>query len=295
MSITVQHCPLCSSTQSLPFDQRTFRGQPVANRLCRACGLVYQSPRMTDVELEAFYAESYRQLYQGSQGPDSKDLAVQRGRARALLAFARRHIPAVSRHLDIGCSSGLLLQQFHQVYSCQPTGIEPGDAYRRYAQEQGLEVFASLPELRASNQAPFDLVSLAHVLEHIPAPVEYLEALGAGLLSPGGWLLIEVPNLYAHDSFEVAHLVAYSPHTLRQMLQKSGFDITGFQEHGQPRSAILPLYLTALARPSASPLPGGSQVTPESGVRRKRRLGMLRRRVLTRLTPRRAWLPVAGA
>ncbi len=50
------------------------------------------------------------------------------------------------------------------------------------------------------------LISMFHVLEHLPDPVGYLSALRQKFLEPDGWLLIEVPNLYAHDCFEVAHL-----------------------------------------------------------------------------------------
>ena len=90
MSIQVETCPLCGGSQSRLFDQRSFRGQPVTNRVCRACGLVYQSPRMSDAELEEFYARTYRQLYQGKDEPDAKDLAVQRGREISDLVHAAR-------------------------------------------------------------------------------------------------------------------------------------------------------------------------------------------------------------
>ena len=76
MSIEVASCPLCGTAYSQTFDQREFRGYPVSNRICSTCGLVFQSPRMSDEELSQFYAEEYRKLYQGNAGPDPKDLAV---------------------------------------------------------------------------------------------------------------------------------------------------------------------------------------------------------------------------
>jgi 2-polyprenyl-3-methyl-5-hydroxy-6-metoxy-1,4-benzoquinol methylase len=290
--MTVESCLLCGSRQSVPFDQRQFQGITVSNRLCRTCGLVYQTPRMSDAALAEFYEDEYRRLYQGSAGPNPKDLAVQRARAASLVVFARAHLQTVTRHLDIGCSAGLLLQAFRKAYSSQPSGIEPGAAYRTYTQQAGLQVFATLEELKTSSPAPFDLISMAHVLEHLPDPVGYLADLRRGLLAGAGWLLVEVPNLYAHDSFEVAHLASYSAHTLAQTLKKAGYTIVQLEQHGRPRSALLPLYLTVLARPAAS---STDQPVPENGVRRKRQWGMLRRRILTRLSPRRAWLPVDAA
>ena len=283
----VSSCPLCGRNQSALFDQRTFQGLPVTNRICQACGLVFQSPRMTDAERAAFYSAEYRQLYQGWEGPDAKDLAVQSKRAESLLAFCQGKLPGAKRYLDIGSSAGLLLEAFRQAYGCQVVGVEPGEAYREFARQSGLEVVASLEELEQDGGTRFDLISLAHVLEHLPDPVHYLANLRESLLEREGWLLVEVPNLYAHDSFEIAHLASFSAHTLRQALGRAGFEIVALEAHGRPRSRILPLYLTALARPVNGIVP--SKVQPESRVQLKRWWGMARRGLLSRVFPRWAW------
>ncbi len=296
MPENITHCPLCSAVKSSQFDRREFRGQPVSNLICSTCGLVFQSPRMTGEELNAFYEQQYRELYQGQEGPGPDDLAVQRSRAESLLAFAAPQINSLANHLDIGCGAGLLLQKFRKHYECRSIGIEPGNAYRDYARSAGLKVYPSLDALRAeradqqTSTRRFDLISLAHVLEHLPEPVAYLQSLRADLLEDDGWLLVEVPNLYCHDSFEIAHLVSYSPHTLTQTLKLAGFSPISLIQHGEPRSHILPLYLTVLARPEeqiSQTIPA-----PEKGVRRKRQLGLLHRKILVRLFPDRAWIPV---
>lgn len=281
-------CPLCGSGRSQFFDRREFRGQVVTNRLCQECGLVYQSPRMTEAESAAFYAEEYRLLYEGSTDPTVRNVTVQRARAESLFTFARPVVEKVARHLDIGCSLGILLQRFAETYHCQPVGIEPGEAHRAHARKEGLAVYAALEEVEKAGEARFDLVSMSHVLEHLPNPVEYLAHLRETLLTPDGWLLLEVPNLYAHDSFEVAHLLAFSPHTLREVLRKSGFSTVKFERHGRPNSALIPLYLNALCRPAAQTYL--SAVCPEKWVGLKRRAGMLRRRILSGFFPKRAWL-----
>ncbi len=283
----VRVCPLCGSHRSRLFDYRLFRGQPVFNRICGQCGLVYQSPRLTDAEREAFYTREYRLLYGGSAEPTSRDLAVQRARAEALLAFCRPFLAIISAHLDIGCSTGILLQHFARAYSCHATGIEPGESHRSYAQQQGLEVYASLAELEQSRSAPFDLISMIHVLEHLPSPAEYLTHLRHCLLTPDGWLLIEVPNLYAHDCFEIAHLFSFSTHTVRQTLYQAGYQIVHLERHGRPRSQLVPYYITVLARPC--PTRRTTSTRPERMVGLQRKLGLLRRKLLTRLFPRQAW------
>jgi SAM-dependent methyltransferase len=287
MPETVTHCPLCNSDHSRLFDQRQFRGQTVTNRVCLNCGLVYQSPRMTEAESAEFYAAEYRRLYQGDEGPNAKDLTVQRARADSLYEFAHRHIAYITRHLDIGCSSGLLLQRFREGFGSQPVGIEPGDAYRAHARALSIPIYASLEELKQSETARFDLISMAHVLEHLPDPVGYLANLRETLLAPGGALLLEVPNLYAHDSFETAHLLSFSPRTLAATVEQAGYEIIQLDAHGRPYSEIIPFYLTLLAKAKSQ----GNTVSlrREKNVGLKRRLGLLRRRIVSRLLPKKAW------
>ena len=148
----VKNCPLCNSDLNKLFDTRTFAGKVVENRICRSCGFVFQSPRMTSQEADSFYASEYRRLYQGSSGPNPKDLRMQQLRADSLAAYAGGHIKQVSRHLDIGCSAGLLMHSMNHAFHCETVGIEPGQAYREYAIESGLKVYASLIELQADGE-----------------------------------------------------------------------------------------------------------------------------------------------
>jgi 2-polyprenyl-3-methyl-5-hydroxy-6-metoxy-1,4-benzoquinol methylase len=295
----VSHCPFCGGTESRLFDRREFRKQPVTNRICAACGLVFQSPRLAESELERFYESDYRRLYQGEEGPTSGDLAVQEKRAGGLLATLRAcpeiglspRVPGrVLRHLDMGCSSGLLLKRFEDALGTHPVGVEPGTAYREYARQQGLTVYASLHDLLEARERPFDLVSMIHVLEHMPDPAGTLIQLRETLMVDSACLLLEVPNLYAHDCFEVAHLVSFSAHTLSQVVQRAGYEVVALRRHGWPRSRLLPLYITLIARPALA-LHRTFLLLPERGVAVKRRLGLFRRRVLQKIFPHLAWLP----
>lgn len=287
MTFSIEQCPLCGGSHSKIFDQRRFRDQLVINRLCIHCGMVFQSPRMTDDELSAFYQAEYRQLYQGSAGPNAKDLAIQRERAEVLVEFAQPVLQPGNRHLDIGCSSGLLLQGFATKVASNPVGIEPGDAYRSYAQASGLLVYPSLEALLADQPEPFGLISMAHVLEHIAEPVAYLRTLREKLLSSDGWLLLEVPNLYAHDSFEVAHLLAFSPRTLQQTVLQAGYQVKLLRQTGLPRSRLIPLYIQLLAQPD--PNTSKTAIILEQQVGLKRHLGLVQRKIVTRLFPSQAW------
>jgi SAM-dependent methyltransferase len=287
----VEICPLCEQDKFTLFDQRDFRGFEISNVLCSNCGLVFQSPRMTALELDSFYHEEYRIAYDGQEGPSEKDLRVQKARAENLVKLLTDFgTENVKRYMDIGSSAGSLMEALQDAFGCEAVGIEPGDAYREYSRSKGLEVYGDLNQLETVAEARFDLVSMIHVLEHIPDPVGYLYALREKFLANSARLLIEVPNLYAHDCFEVAHLSSFSQETLTQVLKKAGYQTIFIERHGYPRSKLIPLYISLLAEPSEI-LSDRGQIDLESLVKMKRRSGFLHRRVIEHLFPTYGWVP----
>jgi 2-polyprenyl-3-methyl-5-hydroxy-6-metoxy-1,4-benzoquinol methylase len=266
----VESCPLCGSPKNSLFNQSTIQHLLVINRICDNCGLVFQSPRMTDEETDEFYKREYRRMNQGGQEePLAEGIEIQRQRALALRKIVTRQVNKVSRHLEIGCSAGCLLQALQEQYGCTSIGIEPGNAFRDHAVHQGFKVYPSLAALQENREERFDLISMSHVLEHMTDPVATLTELHHSWLTPEGWLLLEVPNLYGHFSFEVAHLFSFSSHSLVQVIQKAGFRKIQLVKHGQPRSRKIPLYLNVIARPAAG-VPQSFLVIPERNVRLKR-------------------------
>jgi hypothetical protein len=128
------------------------------------------------------------------------------------------------------------------------------------------------------------------VLEHIPDPVGYLLELRKNFLAENGTILIEVPNLYAHDCFEVAHLVSFSRNSLVEVLKMAGLQTVQIEPHGRPRSNMIPLYISVLARPEPTDI-GQSGVEIEKWIRMKRKAGLTHRKIIEKLFPYQAWLP----
>jgi 2-polyprenyl-3-methyl-5-hydroxy-6-metoxy-1,4-benzoquinol methylase len=292
MKIVVETCPLCGGNDHELFETVEDADKSLTYQMCRTCGLVFQSPHADEAELKSFYDSGYRMTVQGSEEPTDKDLRIQAGRARHLIEVVRQHVPAVSRHLDLGSSSGSLLRAFKSAYGCESVGIEPGEIYRTRSQEFGIKIFAELSQLETSDQDPFDLVSIIHVLEHIPNPVEFLTDLRKRWMTPDAYLLIEVPNLFGHHSMELAHLLVFSRRTLRQTLNRAGFNLLRLFSHGRPRSPYLKLYLTALASIQQD---GKFQRVGDfnsRGVRCRRTVGLWILNYFTERLPGLTWLPL---
>jgi 2-polyprenyl-3-methyl-5-hydroxy-6-metoxy-1,4-benzoquinol methylase len=285
-------CYLCGSEQQHIFARVESFGFPLVYYQCEGCGLIFQSLAESQAVDPTFYEETYRQIYQQSEAPTAKDLWVQQQRADYLLGFLRSQNRAnPQRILDIGASAGVLLQTIQKEIGCEAVGVEPGIAYRAHAEQRGLRMFPSIEELIDGMPERFDLVSMLHVLEHLPDPIGTLTIIRKRLLSEKGALLVEVPNFYSHDCYELAHLTCFTPHTLHEMLYKSGFKLVSMERHGFPRSKLFHLYLTCLATPDAKQA-SIRPVQPEKFVNIKRKLGLVYRRILQKLLPNQAWLPL---
>lgn len=285
-------CLLCGSDQIEFFANVKSFGFPLNYDLCGNCGLVFQSPDASQAADPDFYAETYRQIYQSTEEPTAKDLWVQERRALSLTKILNTlNIDPPADILDIGASTGVLLHAFQKAYGSAVIGVEPGDAYRRHAEAGGITMFASVEDLLEDNPARFDLISMIHVLEHLPDPIGMLRVIRTKLLKESGILLLEVPNFYAHESYELAHLACYTPHTLQMVLRQAGYHVFFFHRHGFPRSSLLNLYLTLLAQPLPDDI-SLPPVTRDRMVGIKRRTGLLYRRAVHKLFPHKTWLPI---
>ena len=103
--------------------------------------------------------------------------------------YLDRETPAEARRiLDYGCGAGDYLARFESRDCFGADVIAPGD--RPVS-------FAWLDIDRIETAAPFDWITLGHVLEHLADPADVLARL-AGALAPGGGLWLATPNA---DSF----------------------------------------------------------------------------------------------
>jgi 2-polyprenyl-3-methyl-5-hydroxy-6-metoxy-1,4-benzoquinol methylase len=255
-SAVVDHCPICDHGKFEYFGGRWQFGHRLSYYVCCYCGFVFQSPRMSDREAAEFYSADYRRLYDGREEPTSELLQVQKLRAKHLASIVEGQLgSAAARCLDIGCSTGELLKEIRRALPhCSVYGVEPSQAHRAFCRTQGIDVYQSLEDLQERQQTPqFGLVTMSHVLEHISHPVDYLTRLRTHFIAPEGWLLVEVPNLFGHGSFQVAHPLCFSRKSLSECLLKAGYEPRYWKVHNCPRTDDpRGLFLTVMARAAKS-------------------------------------------
>lgn len=244
----VDSCPCCQGRKWSLFATCRRSNGDLKYQICERCGLIFQSPQMSEAQLTEFYATSYRLFAFGQVAPPKVDLDIQDGRAQHLARLMKDRNSGLEgqEHLDIGCGSGALMRRLQELCGCHSAGIEPDDSYREFARSRGLEVYGSLNEWRAAVGTRVKFVTLSHVLEHVPDPMSLLVQIRKEVLWTDGLLLVEVPHLYFHPYFDLAHVLAFSPHSFRQILRMAGYDVLSFKQHGAP-VRFTPRYMTILA------------------------------------------------
>lgn len=156
--------------------------------------------------------------------------------------------------LDVGCGNGGFLLRAREV-ATRVGGVEPENSLKEWFQQENLPVFSSLDEVSGN----FDVITLFHVLEHIPDPRDFLARL-ADRLTEGGQIVVEVPSaddalltLYQSESFShftywSCHLFLFNQKTLSQVGKQAGLTVNYIMQT-QRYSLANHLYWLAKGKP----------------------------------------------
>ena len=183
--------------------------------LCNTCSMVSQNPVPTEQEVEQYYATEYRQDYKQVFEPKLKHVYRAGNLALNRLGFLTKNNVTSGRLLDVGAGGGEFTYVSSQI-GFDSTGIEPNIGYSNYAKDQ-YQANVKTGQL-ADIDDKFDVITMFHVMEHIPDPVKTFKKL-YDLLSDDGSLFIEVPNIETHsqspvNTFFKAHIHYFSVTTL---------------------------------------------------------------------------------
>lgn len=100
--------------------------------------------------------------------------------------------------LDIGCGTGDFLKTA-QDSNWTITGIEPNIEARRIANSKTNNSIQNIDALLSLEEKSFDVITLWHVLEHLPNLENHI-SIFKKLLKPNGFLIIAVPNYKSFDA-----------------------------------------------------------------------------------------------
>jgi SAM-dependent methyltransferase len=200
---------------------------PFVLRRCSACGLVFNSPRLP--------AEGLADLYRRNYYFFARPAVMEVKRIAAAYLRTMAHLPAGGpRLLEVGSAKGYMLALLRRL-GWKVTGVEIADTAAEHSRRAfGVEVFTgTLEEFRRQSSMKFDVVLAQDVLEHVPDPAAFLQALYESV-APGGRLLIDTPNVGGRSvksvgerwrGFNPFHIYLFDRDTLTRAVVNAGFTV----------------------------------------------------------------------
>ncbi len=236
----IDRCPLCGSTTSQEIF-KLFRPKQAdatgrhtedlfgrAGKIvrCTGCGLVRQDDR-PDVPYTGAEDEEY-----------ISEEAGNRQTFRGILDRIGRYRSPPGEMLDIGCGPGVLLDEA-RARGWKTFGVEPSRWGAEQARAKGLEVHHGTLEEAGLQEATYDVVVAADVIEHVDDPFDFAKRINA-LLRPGGVVLIATPNVESLIARTLRrwwwsvipnHYWLFSKRTLEDLMRRGGFDVLEAATH----------------------------------------------------------------
>jgi len=228
--------------------------------LCRRCDYAFVDPLPDRSVLERAYDRAtYYEEWVTTQA--QRRQVMWRRRAGRVLRGLRS-----GRLLDVGCGEGSFLHEA-KMLGWQVEGSEISNEGCRLAKSRwDIEPFCGEVAQAPWPPASFDVVTLWHVVEHVPDPVSLMQTV-AQLTAPGGRIIVACPNrrsylfnlayrigrgrpphLFHPDDREL-HLSHFTVSSLRRLLELQSLRVIRVdvdQGHVQPIQWMLDLLATGL-------------------------------------------------
>lgn len=217
-------CPVCRKLPSI-----SPKNQSIIS--CQICGTNWTFLG-EEVDGDSLYSDEVYALVDNRKSIFERIIFSE---AEKVLEKARKINPKANSLLDFGSGKG----QFLAVAKTQGwngLGIETAQERAKFAIEKyDVKVHTGLFEGGKIEAGNFDLITLNHVLEHLPKPLELIQLLLKENLSPVGLVYIEVPRA---DSWQAQiagdnwihwdiprHLTHWTEGGLKEQMRKIGFEI----------------------------------------------------------------------
>ena len=239
-----QQCKLCKSNNYRSVFKKHPCDWPVL--ICRSCGLVQVSPEPSPDELVEIYGEDYMELYREKAGAY---IPPDRNQKPTFLILSKLFnwlesndfkefedsLQGKGKMLDVGCGCGLTMRDFY-LRGWDVEGIEVSKPAVDFLKSHGMKAECTTLEQYNPSDETYDLVTMNHVIEHVPDPMKLLKQIGK-CLKPGGRLINITPNwlslpgiLTGPEWFnDQEHVTYFSVEDLIRMTEEAGFEVIAWK------------------------------------------------------------------
>jgi SAM-dependent methyltransferase len=263
-------CDVCGSSRYAIFEGERYElnGKRFDLVKCKRCGMIYINPMPRPREIKEMYEGKYFEsayhcdVSEKSYFDNEEEI---RKRSRYFLEKIAKY-KKKGHLLEIGCAGGYFIAEAQKM-GFQSEGLDISKTAVAFARKKlGLKVFNGRLADAPFGKESFDIVYMAHILEHDVSPSRLLDETRA-VLRTGGLIVVEVPcflssfyyrfirlfsritrtekrmrvfKVKAKDDVRLPyHLYEFSPKTLRRLIRSRGFHIVEVeQEMPIPESVL---------------------------------------------------------
>ena len=232
---TLTNCPLCYSGQFsnyLTCTDYTVSQQKFDIVACEQCNFKFTNPRPDAAHIGEYY-QSQDYVSHANKGNSLINIIYKIARSFTLNGKIQliNSVADKGHLLDIGCGTGHFLAAAKKD-GWQITGVEPDDQARAIAQKEAAQnIHQELPDKLPQK---YDVVTMWHVLEHIPDLNSFIKKL-LGHIHDTSTLVIAVPNYKSYDAqhykeewaaYDVPrHLYHFDQNTMSALMGKYGLKV----------------------------------------------------------------------
>ena len=230
-------CPICNSEKFSPFlecKDWTVSKNSFTIVSCPACKFRFTNPRPLENDLGNYYqSEEYISHSNTKKGVINFLYQTVRNwtlkqKLKLINSLSPKSEIRNPKLLDIGCGTGEFLNVCKQN-GWNITGIEPSEKARNFGNENYKLEIKEENQLNELSAETFDIITMWHVLEHVPKLNERIIELKK-LIKPSGHIIIAVPNCSSFDAqhyqeywaaYDVPrHLYHFTPANIEQLFSK---------------------------------------------------------------------------
>jgi 2-polyprenyl-3-methyl-5-hydroxy-6-metoxy-1,4-benzoquinol methylase len=233
--LEINQCPVCEGKTFTPYLRcidHTVSHETFQLVQCETCEFILTSPRPDNESLSKYYlSDDY--ISHSNRSATLIDKAYQLSRNFSLrwkINLVRGDSRETKKLLDFGCGTGEFLHAA-KTNGFQVSGVEPSDIARSQASKlTNKKIRESVDEVEES----FDVITLWHVIEHVPDLNVLIEQLKSRL-AKNGTMFIAVPNHLSLDAkrykelwagYDVPrHLWHFSRSTMTKLLMKHSLNV----------------------------------------------------------------------
>lgn len=195
-------CLLCDNkafTKSLELNDYFLTKEHFTLYRCDGCGLVQTLPAPSQDRLSDYYASEDYISHSGKKTNliGKVYLGVRKYTHARKFSLVKKNSKGRSI-LDIGCATGEFLK-YCSTKGMITSGIEPNPKARNYAVSHHELNVKDEHELEQMKSGSFDIITMWHVLEHVPDPNRRMTDVFR-LLKDNGTAIIALPNHLSYDA-----------------------------------------------------------------------------------------------